>query len=58
MDASHAYPVRLDGRLDRPLSPWLWLVKWVLVMFEPVADTGHKLMRFIFTRTGKVPKAV
>ena len=32
MDASQAYPARLDGRLDRPLSPWLWLVKWVLVI--------------------------
>jgi uncharacterized protein len=28
------------------------------LMFEPTADTGHKLMRFILTRTGKVPKAV
>jgi len=27
-----AYPVHLDGRLERPLSPWLWLVKWVLVL--------------------------
>ena len=32
MDAPGAYPARLDGRLDRPLSPWLWLVKWVLVI--------------------------
>lgn len=27
-----SYPARLEGRLDRPLSPWLWLVKWVLVI--------------------------
>jgi hypothetical protein len=26
------YPVRLDGRLDEPLSRWLWLVKIVLVI--------------------------
>ncbi len=34
-DTSTAYtgpdsPVRLTGRLDPPLSRWLWLVKWVL----------------------------
>ena len=28
------------------------------LMFEPTADTGHKIMRFILTRTGKVPKTV
>ena len=29
---SNAYPARLDARLDLPLSRWLWLVKWVLVI--------------------------
>ena len=28
------------------------------LMFEPTADFGHKVMRFVFTRTGKVPKTV
>jgi predicted CoA-binding protein len=28
------------------------------LMFDPTADLGHKLMRFVFTRSGKVPKAV
>jgi len=28
------------------------------LMFEPTADVGHKLIRFICTRTGKVPKTV
>jgi uncharacterized protein len=28
------------------------------LMFEPAADFGHKVMRFLFTTTGKVPKAV
>ena len=28
------------------------------LMFDPTADIGHKAMRFMFTRTGKVPKLV
>lgn len=28
------------------------------LMFDPTADFGHKAMRFVFTRTGKVPKKV
>jgi Domain of unknown function (DUF4389) len=27
-----AYPARLEGRLERSLSPWLWLVKWLLLI--------------------------
>jgi uncharacterized protein len=28
------------------------------LMFGPTADFGHKMMRFVLTRTGKVPKEV
>jgi hypothetical protein len=32
MSAAELYPVRADAALDAPLSRWLWLVKWVLVI--------------------------
>jgi hypothetical protein len=32
MAAAGAYPVSVDASLDSPLSRWLWLVKWALVI--------------------------
>lgn len=28
------------------------------LMFDPTADIGHKLMRFVLTRTGRIPRKV
>jgi uncharacterized protein len=28
------------------------------LMFDPTADTGHKIMRFVATRTGRVPRQI
>ena len=32
MAGAGSYPVRVHAALDSPLSRWLWLVKWVLVI--------------------------
>jgi hypothetical protein len=32
MAAAGTYPVRVDASLDEPMSRWLWLVKWILLI--------------------------
>ena len=32
MAGAETYPARVNARLDQPLSRWLWLVKWILVL--------------------------
>jgi hypothetical protein len=32
MSTEAYYPARLNGEPDEPLSRWLWLVKWILIV--------------------------
>jgi hypothetical protein len=60
------YPVRLDASLDTPLSPWLWLVKWILTIphFIVLAFLwiGYVVLTFVagvaILFTGRYPKGI
>jgi hypothetical protein len=61
-----AYPVRVDGHLEEPLSRWLWLVKWFLaiphiVVLIPlwIAFVAVTIAAFFtILVTGRYPKAM
>ena len=66
MADSSTNPVRLTGRLALPLSRWLWLVKWVLVIphvfvltFLWIAVSVLTVVAgFVILFTGRYPKAI
>lgn len=61
-----AYPVRVVGELDEPLSRWLWLVKWLLAIPHYVVlfflGIGFVVLTavagFAILFTGKYPRAI
>ena len=61
-----AYPLRLEGKLDAPLSRWLWLVKWVLIIphvfvlfFLWIAFVAATVLAFFaILFTGRYPRGI
>jgi hypothetical protein len=60
------YPLALSGRLDEPLSRWMWLVKWllllphylVLALLVPVFVILTIVAGVAILLTGRYPRAV
>ncbi|MCQ0010251.1 DUF4389 domain-containing protein [Actinomadura madurae] len=59
-------PVHVEGRLDEPLSRWLWLVKWLLLIphyivlfFLGIAFTVLTVVAFFaILFTGRYPRSI
>jgi uncharacterized protein DUF4389 len=66
MAAYPPYPARMEARMDQPLSRWLWLVKWILVIphvfvlfFLWVAFVVLSVVAFAaILCTGRYPRAI
>ena len=64
--AKTLYPLRVEGDLDSPLSRWLWLVKWVLVIPHVILLVGLWIAFVVLTVvaffailfTGRYPRAI
>ena len=62
----NTYPVTVEGRLDEPLSRWLWLVKWILaiphfvvLVFLWVAFVLTTIAAFfVLLFTGRYPRGI
>jgi hypothetical protein len=61
-----AHPLQIEGRLDEPLSRWLWLVKWLLaiphvvvLVFLWIAFVILTLVAFVVRLfTGRYPRGI
>ncbi|MDT0301322.1 DUF4389 domain-containing protein [Streptomonospora wellingtoniae] len=66
MSVADTYPVHVQARLDEPLSRWLWLVKWLLVLPHLVVLAVLWLVVVVLTVvafvailiTGRYPRAL